>query len=308
MFRVISICLLLGLIYACTPDEINSFTGDPKDSGIYAGGALLLSEYNSLEDLKKDVRIIYTGTFRKKVHLSHQYKEQKITGILKPGISEKDLEKARDGNFLKKLVTGIRSPYAAIHQKDLKRIVILARRRRVLFGEGDVAFYDLSAAITRNLSPLDTIRMSMADRSEKGYFNTFNHITAQAMMCSIFSERFAEFIADIHELGNMPELTHGLFSDDQLADRDNGPVDNYLDMINNEWGQELGKYLKEKYGINRHTLWTPALLAAYLNDIQSYYSASFFIGFRAFRPSDAIILRFSKKLNTVMNDPLLFKS
>ena len=85
------------------------------------------------------------------------------------------------------------------------------------------------------------------DLSEKGYLNTFNHITAQTFMTALFSEAVADFIADAHERGNLAELVTGHFSEEQLLDLQQGPVDNYVDMINNEYGQELGKALKAKY-------------------------------------------------------------
>jgi hypothetical protein len=264
------------------------------------GSGLLLSDFHTLEELEEEISIQYSGWLRKKVQLEHYANGVKVCSILKSGVSEKDLEKARDGGIAMKIIVSLRSPYAAFHRKDLQRIVILARRRRVLFGEGDVAFYDLSKVIKEHISPYDSLSMSPQQLSEKGYFNTFNHITAQAMMTSIFSERFADFIADIHELGNMPELPEGNFTPEELADFENGPIDNYLDMINNEWGQELGKSLKEKYQIQKNTKWSPALLSNYLNDIQAYYSRAFRIGFKAFKPSDDIVIRFSNKINQVM--------
>lgn len=295
---------LLFLTFGCsntlhTNRAIKTGEKESKVQDIF-GGALLLTDFSTLEDLNKILKIEYSGLFRKKVRMSHSYKGHTVSCNLQAGISEKDLEKAQDSGFLRKCWIGIRSPYAAMHRKDLKRIVILARRRRVLFGEGDVAFYDLSEKIKNNISPYDTLALSKDQLGEKGYFNSFNHITAQALMTSIFSASFADFIADIHELGNMPELIHGQFTEDQLGDRDNGPVDNYLDMINNAWGQELGEKLKNKYSITRETHWTPELLANYLNDIQRYYSRVFFLGFKAFKSSDDIVIRFSNKLNKVL--------
>jgi hypothetical protein len=41
-------------------------------------------------------------------------------------------------------------------------------------------------------------------------------------------------------------------------------------------------------------------LANYLNDLQSYYSWAFQIGFEPFRPEDELVARFSKKINAVM--------
>ena len=53
-------------------------------------------------------------------------------------------------------------------------------------------------------------------------------------------------------------------------------------------------------GIDRETHWTPELLANYLNDIQTYYSWAYGIGFSPFRPSDEVVVKFSRKLNMVM--------
>ena len=121
-------------------------------------------------------------------------------------------------------------------------------------------------------------------------------------MTSVFSEAMADFVADVHELFNMPELITGKFSEKQLTDPAEGPVDNYVDMINNESGQELGKVLKAKYAINSETEWNPVLLADYLNDIQSYQSWVFQIGFQPFREEDDVVQKFANKINKVLSD------
>jgi hypothetical protein len=98
----------------------------------------------------------------------------------------------------------------------------------------------------------------------------------------------------------MPELMTGNFTSKELTDVDFGPVDNYLDLINNEWGQKLGKVLSDKYHINQHTFWTPQLLADYLNDILSYHSWVFQIAFKPYTPEEEIVVRFARKMNTVI--------
>ena len=183
---------------------------------------------------------------------------------------------------------------------DLNKVYTMARWKPNIFGEGDVAFYDLAKQTVRNISTVDRAYLNERDSSEKGYVNSFNHITGQAIVTTCFSEEMADFIADVHELHNMSELTSGNFSIAQLNDVDNNPVDNYVDMINNEWGQELGKKLKIKYSITNKTEWTPELLANYLNDIQSYYSWAFRIGFRPFTTDDDVIKKFSSKINQVL--------
>jgi len=170
-----------------------------------------------------------------------------------------------------------------------------------VYGECDVAFYDLAESMANNITKMDKAAMSSKDLSEKGYINTFNHIVAQAMISAIFSERMADFIADAHERRNMPSLITGEFTREQLTDIENGPADNYLDIINNEWGQEIGKQLKTKYNICRSTVWTQELLVECINDIQSYCSRVFGIGFEPFWHSDEVIIRFAEKLNVVLH-------
>jgi hypothetical protein len=208
--------------------------------------------------------------------------------------------RAQRGTLKDKAALCLKSPFACANRKDLVRIEKLGRRKPETFGIGDPAFLDLAEIMVSHIYDEDLLSIPAEDLGEKGYLNTFNHITAQALMTSIFSEILADFVADVHELYNMPELITGKFTDTQLANTIDGPVDNYIDMINNEWGQELGKSLKIKYTINRKTDWTPELLANYLNDIQSYCSWALRIGLKPFRATDKKVIQFAAKLNIVM--------
>lgn len=266
------------------------------------GKALLATQYNSLEALKMVIAIEYKSGFRKRVRLSHRSDKAEVVSVLKSGINERDITKARDGGFLDKVQLSLRSPYFVANRNDLLRIFILSRRRHKVFGGGDVAFFDLAETMVKHINQIDLVNIPEKDLGEKGYLNTFNHVNAQAFMTSIFTEKFADFIADTHERTNMEELLTGKFSEEQLTDVNNNPVDNYVDIINNEWGQELGKMLSRKYGIDRNTHWTPTLLCAYLNDLQTYYSWVFQIGFEPYSHTDEVVLKFSKKLNLVMDN------
>jgi hypothetical protein len=280
-------------------------------SNKYGTGVLLLTRFKSLEEFKQVVKIQYAEDFSEStgektgkplVLLTYRTGTREVTSILKSGISQADFLNARKGTVWDRALLGLKCPFAFRHRKDLMVVENLGRRRPFAFGKGDVAFYDLAETMVKHISDEDTISMSGADLSEKGYLNTFNHITAQAFMTSIYSERLADFVADVHELYNMPELITGHFTEEQLADFENGPVDNYLDMINNELGQELGKELGKKYNINRLTYWTPALLTDYLNDIQSYHSWAFQIGFKPFKVTDELVIRFAGKINMIKGD------
>ncbi|MEO0899969.1 MAG: hypothetical protein AAFY71_26380 [Bacteroidota bacterium] len=278
----------------------------------YGKGALLLTRFSSLEELKKVVRITYHdayGTLKKagekgvkSVRLSHASGGSSVKGELAVGVDQVDFVRAQDSGFWAKVNLIFESPYAVWKRNDMKRVFALSRRRGAVFGEGDVAFYDLAQQMMLNISAKDKHNMSAKDLADKGFINTFNHVTSQAFMTTLFSEKLADLVADAHERTNMPELITGAFTSKQLKDMKNGPADNYLDIINNEWGQELGKTLKKKYNIKRKTQWSRVLLTNYLNDIQSYYTWAFNITFKPFREEDELIARFSSKLNVVMDD------
>ena len=95
-----------------------------------------------------------------------------------------------------------------INRKNLWVVENLGRRRPWDFGKGDVAFYDLAEAMVKNIRDEDRLTMTEKDLGEKGYLNTFNHLTAQAIMTSLFSERLADFVADVHERHNMPDFDY----------------------------------------------------------------------------------------------------
>lgn len=274
-------------------------------------GALMATRFKTLEDLKTVVKIDYideNGQVQSDssngslVRLTHCSNGREVRSILETGVSEGDFKKAQSGGIGEKLDLGLISSYAVVNRRDLQRVYILARRRPNLYGEGDVAFFDLAESSVKNINTEDLAYRHAIDSSEKGYINTFNHMTAQAFITTFFSEEMADFVADVHERHHMPELISGKFTEKQLSDPEKNPVDNYVDIINNEWGQELGKNLKEKYQIDKDTQWTPELLTNYLNDIQSYYSWALQIGFKPFRTDDEVITRFAGKINQVLID------
>jgi hypothetical protein len=271
-------------------------------------GALLATRFCTLKDLQTMVSIEYAPdtshsdtTTTSSVRLIHQSNGQMVTSLLESGVSQDDLVKVQEGGVWGRLMMMFRLPYAVANRADLQRVLTLSRRVPLSFGEGDPAFFDLAETSVANINTADLAFQFAEDTTEKGYINSFNHITAQAFIASIFSEEMADFAADLHERKNMLELTTGKFTPDQLENPENNPVDNYVDMINNEWGQELGKWLRAKYHIHRGTWWTPELLADYLNDIQGYYSWAFQIGFKPYTPEDELVRRFSAKLNVVMD-------
>ena len=272
-------------------------------------GALLGTEFHSLEELKTVIHIQYFRGNRISdsaderntvVRLSHCSGGTEIVSTLKSGISQTDVTRAQEGSVWDKLWLGINSPYTVINRVDLQRVYLLARRRGDLFEANDVAFFNLAERMVDNISDYDRARIHPRHFSEKGYLNTFNHITAQSFVSTIFSEALADYMGDAHELSVMPELVTGRFSQEQLTDTINNPVDNYIDLVNNEWGRELGNAIKDKFAIKRVTHWTPELLADYLNEVQGYLGWACQLGFRPFRSDDEEVVRFANKINRVM--------
>lgn len=271
--------------------------------------ALLASRYSTLENLKAIAKIEYSSA-------SHQLKDQKdgaswvkvtyvdrgrkIESVLESGLSQDDLAEARDGSYWDKLNLLSSSPSTVANRYDLNKVYSLARWKPSVFGEGDVAFYNLAKESVANICTPELAFFNEQDSSDKGYINTFNHVTAQAFITTCFSEEIADFVADVHELHNMAELTTGNFTKEMLSNISNNAVDNYVDMINNECGQELGKLLCKKYGISPSTKWDTQLLTDYLNDLQRYYGWTFSIGFKPFNKDEEVIMRFVNKLNVVM--------
>lgn len=264
-------------------------------------GPLLGTRFHSLDELKSVISIEYlTNASDTMVVVEHSCYAGNVRSLLSQGINQKDFINANDGTFWDRVALALSTPYFTLHHREMLRIYCMSRRRFPTFGEGDVAFYDLAQTMACDISDKDLEVATEADLSEKGYINTFNHVVSQSFMTSLFSEELADYIADIHERYNMPELITGRFTPAQVADLNEGPVDNYVDMINNEWGQELGKQLRKKYNISASTVWTPKLLTNYMNDIKSYFSWVYQISFKPYSPDDYLMIRFSAKLNLVM--------
>lgn len=299
----IYLLILAKLLFCCQANEQNSVV-DSSNPGNYHPhkGALLSSSFQSYEAFVKEVDIQYSQNEEDpKVTLIHKTNGQILRADLTEGYSDKEIMKAEHEGLWKKIKVIFKEPMVLYYKDDFMKIWSMVRKRQYLFGADDVALFNLAEAMVKNIYEHDQEKMSEKDLSEKGYLNTFNHINGQALMTSIFSENFADYVADLHERGNMPELITGKFSNKQLKDLEFGPVDNYIDIINNEWGQELGKTLQIKYEINRHTKWTNKLFCDYINDLQAYQSWAFQISFKPFKEEDVIVKKFVKKLNIIMS-------
>ena len=117
--------------------------------------ALLTTRFSSLEELKKVIKIEYTLEDVPQVSLTHSSNGQEVNSVIRSVISELDIINAKKGGFWDHVSLGLNSPYVVINRKDIMRVYLMARIRCNLFGEGDVAFYNLSEAIMYNISDDD---------------------------------------------------------------------------------------------------------------------------------------------------------
>lgn len=272
--------------------------------------ALLSSRFKNLAHLKTVVSIQYEKDYLKLdsneysesiVNLTYSNNGEKIVRSMSSGVSQNDILNLQKASYFTRTCFVLAHPIAIRKRGELDDVYMLSRRKPAFFGPGDMSFYDFAEASFKNINTLNLAYQNARDSSEKGYINTFNHVTAQAIITSFFSEELADFIADLHERNNMAEITSGRFTSRQLLDSFNSPEDNYIDIINNEIGQRLGIKLREKYQLNDETICTPDLLTAYLNDIQSYYMWALEIGMDKFRSNDERIVKFSNKINALLN-------
>ena len=313
MMRFLSLTLILFISCngADTNKRENEVTENSLNEPLILAQPVLASRFTSLDDFKSKIQVTYFNNEKgnisePKVQLKLRGKKTEILCELKSGLSQADILEARDGNLLDKAKLTLRSPYTIRIRKDLKRVFFLARRMREIIGHREVAFYDLALAFSKHINTPEMAYTNAKDSGEKGYINTFNHVVAQSVLTSFFSKELASFLADIHERKNMPELTTGHFTAEQLKDTANYPEDNYADIINNTIGQKLGLVLQKKYKLKRIRQCTPELFANYLNDLQSYLSWSMRIGLKPFRSDDEVVVRFVYKLNRALNSYNLY--
>ena len=306
--RPLHLFVLLSLVVMIGCADPAEHLGD--ESPLVRHRALLTTRFSSLDELKNKIRMDYfgntihgdtSGIATSKVRLTYDNNGDKLVSELALGVDQGDIMDVKEGSYWDQIQFIFKSPFAVRNRTELSKIYILARRSYHIFGEGDVAFYDLAEGSAKNISTADLAYQTYRDSLEKGYINTFNHVTAQAIITTFFSKELADFMADVHELHHMPELTTGRFTPEQLRDSINNPLDNYVDLINNEIGQKIGVQLREKYQLGPESHTTPEVLANYLNDLQSYYMWALRIGMQPFKPTDDLIIRFSDKMNAVFD-------
>lgn len=286
---------------------VNSIWDEPVNAPLQIKiKALLTTRFEDLNEFKKTVSLRYEwgeewtldgAKQRTLVHLNYRDGREEIQRTLTSGIGQGALLKLVNADPGQKIHFLLEYPLTMRSRKLLEKFHMLSRRRADVYGSKDVAFYDLAESMVRHINTPQLAFQTFRDSLEKGYISTFNHITAQAIITAFFSEELADLIGDLHERHSMPELTTGEFTEKQLNDTISGPMDNYVDIINNEIGQRLGRELKRKYALHELVFCTPELLATLLNEIQNYCMWALEIGMDPFQVRDAVVVKFAKKMN-----------
>ena len=127
----------------------------PKKSQKPRCKALLATKFNSMDEFTEIVNLKYinksndscSGT----VQIQYKNQGQTISSQLSEGVTQGDIVSAHKGSIWNKISLIIQAPYAIIKRKELSQIFMLARRRPAIFGENDVAFYDLAQASMQNI-------------------------------------------------------------------------------------------------------------------------------------------------------------
>jgi RHS repeat-associated protein len=132
-----------------------------------------------------------------------------------------------------------------------------------------------------------------------GLANMMLHVAGQALFTVMFGESTANLAGHIHETGQ-PSLFTGKFSNnDDLK----YAIDNYADLINNQWGQKLGMDFVKNNNITSRTSWTPDLTANFFNSIQNFVGQSSGKNFNSFSANDTFIKQFSAFINIMSSKP-----
>ena len=120
------------------------------------------------------------------------------------------------------------------------------------------------------------------------------HVFGQAVITTVYGRAAADYAGDIHER-DQPSLITGKFKPGE----ERQAIDNYSDMINNLYGQDIGERVSKTLGVSSSTVWTPALTAKYVNAIQAEIAKEMGWKMTPFSAKDPEIVKFSALLNEV---------
>jgi len=268
-------------------------TGDASpDAG--AGGAgsgprpLLASNYKTLDDLKKDVAIEYGDGY---VMVRHGGRENYLKMST---FTQKEVTEARDA-----WDKGDKSKAGKLLGKNLSLAWDLKDNEDAMHGiftlgqknpEG-VTLNTVAKAMLGNLKG----NASKSAGEQEALKSMFLHVHGQALITSLWGSQVADISGDIHERDQEALIT-GKF-EGMSSQQMNGVIDNYVDLVNNMYGQDLGERLKDQFKITKETKWTDQLTADYFTAVQDYLGETHGLTFKNFDTNSKEVKAFTRLLN-----------
>ncbi len=217
--------------------------------------ALITTDYKTLDDLKKDVRINHYRALGSDIlQVSHKYLGKKDNDIVinwvEDGASETDLQNAYkeiqaagDIGFWDKI--DIANKYN-ISKVDLiianSNVDELKAIKNITYEKRGFQLKNIGVLLATKLKNTDLLISDAKQENAFGLTNSFRHVAGQAMLTFFFGKDVTDWVADKHEL-KKEGLANGTMPNLEVQEK----IDTYVDLVNNTWGQKLGGELKTKY-------------------------------------------------------------
>ena len=266
---------------------------------------LIASDYKSLNALKQEIEI--RNIPRTKVEIPRddrggppmtvEVPARVVVGYPKAGLTElnelsestvtqAELKAAKAGGFLDKAALGLSHPELIWYRSDLEAIEKLSFVKKNTSGS---AIGHVSDAMLTHVKPA-----TKSKAATEGRPNMLLHVFGQAVITTLFGRGAADLAGDIHER-DMASLISGTITPAE----EKGAIDNYADMINNVYGQQLGAQLASSLGVGGGTTWDPALTTQYVNAAQAWIAGEMGWKMSDFKDTDPVIVKFTALLNEV---------
>lgn len=278
---------------------------------------LIANQYRSLDELKKAVDIQYTpGGYETRFTgdtYTDVYIQAKVSVTDKSGKGTNELseatvvqkeasDKLEKGSTWDKLMLALQYPDAAYFKGELEEIRKLAKATKDPKGKiiNGTAIGHMSDLMYEHLAMKDrpsgrTVMIGKDKTTMKGATkNMMLHVFGQALLTTLYGRSVADLAGDIHER-DQPSLITGVIS--KAEERQ--AIDNYADLVNNLYGQDIGERLQKELGATENTVWTPELTAKYLNAVQLEIEKEMKWTFKPFDAKTPEVVRFTDRLNEV---------
>jgi RHS repeat-associated protein len=242
---------------------------------------LVASDFKTLDQLKKNLKLEYCYDLVDDEKVYQVTVSQSFWGINHSNVL---LENGGPKQSELRTFAGM-VKYSANHPGNA---LVLNKVRNMSYkAENDQkhSFQDIATALKGNLK--NTVR----DGSTVD--NTFLHVAGQSFITVLFGEGYADVAGDAHERDHK-----ALMTGDMTGQKMNLVIDNYADMINNEWGQRWGAAIAKDLGITKDTEWTDALTSKYMNALQDKITKGMGLKFKqTFKESDDFVKKTTEFIN-----------